>query len=435
MAQANVVQSLFGPTPEELRRERELLQQQYIQNAARVSPSYSAGAGAGLLLGKLFGGALGVQSDEEAKAIKIQDILKGVVAELPEDMKTNRAAIMNRISQVMSESGDASLQQDAVKFAIQGAQFAKEDLESQTNIEYKNALIKSAEESVDRKNISMAYNAGQGLKSLLNNNIDPEKFDIAFNSTIEKLKKKGIDTSFLEQADNIEEKVAGVDYLISLGTSEKGRTSADIAAQKAGVQERLLQYRKILDQAKLDMQKYGIDSREGIAAKNRVAAMERAIVSASGANNRLEQTEKNLFIRDRLASRSDEIKNLDTEFQTQLDIKTIMEDTGLPMNAATGAVKNYQAILKDKLNMKDQEGLPLYTMAQAQDMARAEFAKDIKPKEGFFGKPSYQKGGNISTPLSKTEEDWIARASKANPGMSRQDIINQGISSGKIKKQ
>lgn len=396
MAQSNIVGTLFGPTPEELQKEERLLQQQYLMNASRVSPSYSAGAGLGSFLGGLFNDITGRESPEVAKAKRVQQVLSGVTQELSDEDRANKPLVMSKVATAFAN--DPMLQQEAMQATLLSAQYAKEDLESKTNVAYKDALIKSAEESVDRKNISTAYNVGQGLKALLNSNVDPEKFDMAFNSSVEKLKKKGIDTSFLEQADNIEDKVAGVDYLISLGTSEKGRTSADIAAQKAGVQERLLQYKKIIDDEKLKMQKYGIDSREGIAAKGRIAAMERAIVTANGANTRLEATEKNIFTRERLAERRSEVQSLDTEFQTKLDIKMLSEDFGLPIKDATTSVKNYQAKVKDYLNMKDPDGLPLYSVAKAQDMARQEFASGIKPAKGFFGKPSYEKG-TTETPV------------------------------------
>jgi hypothetical protein len=67
MAQS-IVGSLFGPTPEQLQRER--MQQQAIlsQNAGRVSPSFGIGYNVGTMLGQGLGALFGVKDPELERA-------------------------------------------------------------------------------------------------------------------------------------------------------------------------------------------------------------------------------------------------------------------------------------------------------------------------------------------------------------------------------
>ena len=99
MAQS-VLGSLFGPTPEELRRE--LAQQQAIlsQNASRVSPSYGIGYNVGTMLGQGVGALFGIKDPSLQKATDVQSILR----EASKSGATS-AEIFNNAAQMFSEKG------------------------------------------------------------------------------------------------------------------------------------------------------------------------------------------------------------------------------------------------------------------------------------------------------------------------------------------
>jgi hypothetical protein len=71
----SIVGSLFGPTPEQLQRER--MQQQAIlsQSAGRVSPSFGIGYNVGTMLGQGLGALFGVKDPELEQATAIRSVL------------------------------------------------------------------------------------------------------------------------------------------------------------------------------------------------------------------------------------------------------------------------------------------------------------------------------------------------------------------------
>jgi hypothetical protein len=88
---AEVMNSLFGVTPEALMAQREQALAQQATNFAQLSPMQSAQAGfytAGNRLAGAAGGLLGAQDPEMAKAAALQNILKGADTTSPEGLAT-----------------------------------------------------------------------------------------------------------------------------------------------------------------------------------------------------------------------------------------------------------------------------------------------------------------------------------------------------------
>lgn len=114
MAQS-VLGSLFGPTPEELRRE--LAQQQAIlsQNANRVSPSYGLGYNVGTLIGQGVSSLFGLQDPSLKQATDVQAILA-------ETSKSggSRAQMLQNAAQMFEAKGYGDL---ATKAAMQAQEF------------------------------------------------------------------------------------------------------------------------------------------------------------------------------------------------------------------------------------------------------------------------------------------------------------------------
>lgn len=409
---ADIVGSLFGLSVPELqaqRRQRMLDEnEQFALMQAKNSPAPGMTYNQAMLgrsLGQAIGGALfGVQDPMIERARTVEGVLKGVMDSLTPEERNSKASVFSKLSEAFAKN--PATQKEAVQAAMQASQFANEEENSRVNRSYKEALTATSLDAQERKNIGLAYNAGYALKSLLNSNVSPEKFSMAFKAQVEKLKAKGIDTTFLEQAQDPEEQVAAVDYLIGLGTSEKTRSSDNIAEKRAQISDRLLSYRREKDKIEQQLKEKGLDIKVSEGLKNRLASMDRAIVTATGVSDRLASTEKNLYTREQLSSRAKEIETLDTELQTQLDIKSLQADFELPMGEAKVAVKDYQSKLKDILNEKDSEGAPLYSLTKARELAKQYVASGINKPSGMFSKPSFK------APASEAKVELPAEAKK-----------------------
>lgn len=78
-----MAETLFGPTPEELRAALSQQQADFYQRAAQVSPAYSAGAGVGGVLGSIVGSLFGVENPVLKKAKQMEEIQKEIILENP----------------------------------------------------------------------------------------------------------------------------------------------------------------------------------------------------------------------------------------------------------------------------------------------------------------------------------------------------------------
>ena len=78
-----MAETLFGPTPEELRAALSQQQADFYQRAAQVSPAYSAGAGVGGVLGSIVGSLFGVENPALKKAKQMEEIQKEIIIENP----------------------------------------------------------------------------------------------------------------------------------------------------------------------------------------------------------------------------------------------------------------------------------------------------------------------------------------------------------------
>lgn len=373
---------VFGPTPEQLQRLRQQQEQERSMFAARVGPSYSAGYGLGTLLGGVVGSVFGLEDPELKKARDIKNIFNEISQQ---GMTGDQGALYDQLAYRLGEMGYGD---EAFKATTLANEFRAAQEERQSKLEdreatraYKNYLIRSGEDIQGRKNIESAYNIGQGLKALSNANIPEDKFNAAYQSSINKLNELGIDTTPLTSAENPEEKLAGIDYLISLGTTQKTRSATDIAAQRADLQGRIFNYKQRKDELDRELKREGIDEKTKqfyISERNK---MDRALVTATAADKRLGATLQGF----EETNRRQMINDIDTTDQTKLDIKNLADDFNLPIVEATKAVKVYQAKVKDYLTAKDDSGQFLYTLSKAQDLAKQDIASAITQEGGILG--------------------------------------------------
>jgi hypothetical protein len=114
---AEVMNSLFGVTPESLMAQREAALSQQAQQFAQLSPMQAAQAGfytAGNRLAGAAGGLLGAQDPEMAKAAALQGILKGADTTSPEGLATLAKTLSGQgfgaqAMQVMDQARQAQL--------------------------------------------------------------------------------------------------------------------------------------------------------------------------------------------------------------------------------------------------------------------------------------------------------------------------------------
>jgi hypothetical protein len=115
---AEVMNSLFGVTPEALMAQREAALAQQATNFAQLSPMQAAQAGfytAGNRLAGVAGGLMGAQDPEMAKAAALQGILKGADTTSPEGLATLAKTLSAQgfgaqAMQVMDQARQARLQ-------------------------------------------------------------------------------------------------------------------------------------------------------------------------------------------------------------------------------------------------------------------------------------------------------------------------------------
>lgn len=383
---------VFGPTPEQLQKLRAQQEQERSMFAARIGPSYSAGYGLGTLLGGVVGSVFGLEDPELKKARDIKNIFNEISKE---GMTGDQGAMYDQLAYRLGELGygDEAFKATTLANEYRVAQEKRQaDLAKQeTDIAYKDYLIEQGKTIQDRKNIESAYNIGQGLKALSNANIPEDKFNAAYQSSINKLNELGIDTTPLTSAENPEEKLAGIDYLISLGTTQKTRSATDIAAQRADLQGRIFNYKQRKDELDRELKREGIDEKTKqfyISEKNK---MDRALVTATAADKRLSATLQGF----EETNRRQMINDIDTTDQTKLDIKNLADEFNLPLVEATKAVKVYQAKVKDYLGVKDDSGQFMYSLSKAQDLAKQDIASAITQEGGILGVGKKGKLGKV----------------------------------------
>ena len=383
---------VFGPTPEQLQKLRAQQEQERSMFAARIGPSYSAGYGLGTLLGGVVGSVFGLEDPELKKARDIKNIFNEISKE---GMTGDQGVMFDQLAYRLGEAGYGDEAFKAATMANQARVNQQTLEENRLNAE----SLRSQREGQDLINRARAedlnrqagYNIAQGLKSLANSNIPAEKFDIAFGEAIQRLNKLGIDTTPLTSAEDREEQMAGIDYLINLGTTQKTRSAESVKQQQLELKDRMFIYQQQIDEEKLKLQRQGIDSRESIATKNRIAALERAKVTAGALDKRLGAQLQGF----EEASHRQQLNDIDTELQTKLDIKNLASDFELPLDEAMKAVKIYQAKVKDYFNQKDETGNYINTLSKAQDLAKQDLGKGISEGSGFLGFGKKKKVGNV----------------------------------------
>jgi hypothetical protein len=390
MAEQNLL-SIFGPSPEQLQRQLQQAQQERSLFAARVSPSYSAGYGLGSLLEGVVSKVFGLEDPDLKKAKDVRQAYQSVL-ERSGGTVGDRGAFYDQMAYELGQMGYGDMAGTSAMAADESRYQQMTRDEQIQNLQatraYKESLGEEVKARVEERNRMAAYNIGSGLKSLQDS---PDLFTKAYSQAIPKLKEMGIDTTPLEEADNPEEQVQALDYLVSLGTSQKTRSQQQIAGQKLEVQNRALAYKQKKDELEYRLKTEQFDEKTKqfyIAEKGKY---ERAYIAASNVDKRLNQQLQGF----EETTRRQVITDIDTTEQTKLDIRNLSTEYNLPLPEAQKAVKVYQAKVKDYLTAKDENGNFLYTLSKAQDLAKQDVASAVTQEGGILGIGKKGKLGNV----------------------------------------
>ena len=160
---AEVMNSLFGMTPESLMAQRDQALQAQAQQYAQLDPFQRATAGiyAGAnRLGGAIGGMLGAQDPELAKATALQGIMQQADTTTPEGLSTlaqtlaqqgfgqQAMQVMNQARQAMTQTGQSQLQ--AAQLSKVKAEEAKLTQASQREEQLRSALAALPPEAADK---------------------------------------------------------------------------------------------------------------------------------------------------------------------------------------------------------------------------------------------------------------------------------------------
>jgi hypothetical protein len=237
----SIVGSLFGPTPEQLQRER--MQQQAIlsQNASRVSPSFGIGYNVGTMLGQGLGALFGVKDPELERATGVRKILQDTQSQLGVEAQ-DPALLFTTLQERLSDAGfgeEATLAaQQAQEARMRQAQIARQEEQGAL---YKAQALKALREDDPQQQLffKLAENASpQSVATALANGMDIAMLDSPEKTQYSPLARQLIDAGFKYGSPEFTQKM---NEGITADIAGKKRGSATEVNIRLGAQEKGLE--------------------------------------------------------------------------------------------------------------------------------------------------------------------------------------------------
>lgn len=255
----NIVPSLFGLTPlqvrqQQLSQDRQLTNEYastYSNEFARRNAMRGGMLGSALVRGAA--GLFGIQTAEEDRASQMQEALQSAMAALPPEQRNDRAAVMNKVSEMLM--GNPDMQREGIEAQFQANAFNLED----TSTRAKTASYLASEESAKAASNLNSVRARQevldnkakelqvqgqfavGALDAYKKNTSPDAKARVWNNTIKSFEGLGIDTELIKDLPEGERQ----NYLEQVVQSSK--TSADRIKEDYNVSN--MQYK----QSRLDL--------------------------------------------------------------------------------------------------------------------------------------------------------------------------------------
>lgn len=363
--------TLFGPTPEDLQAQYYADRQAYLDRAAQMGPSQSAGAAIGTLLGGVVGSVFGIENPEVKKAKTMLDIQKKIRAENPN--LTDKAAYYDIAASYLDEAGYAP---EAIKAQDLANEYRVSQEDKALSTEYKQAQIGELQSQTEARRAPKPYEAKSNIGKL--------RADLAYANSIN-------DT---ETVKAIEAEIASE----TVGKKLKPQEKADQVIYDALVKQ------------------YKGDETKAALAFNDISVNQKIKIAAAGAGNSLDKALTVLLETNKAKDKENAIRAVDSKGYSET-VGDKLREMYPDLNEADSnrLIIDYKNAKKKALRMGKEED-------EAESFAEETVDKRISSKSTFLGlgkNQTYTKPpANTSPPASKAAPSGLPPGSKVGKRVS-----------------
>lgn len=403
---AEIVNSLFGLSPTQIRQQQDVEAQAFGNQIASTfaDPFERQQAAQGAMIGnalvKLGGKLFGLESPELKRATGLESILQQTTQEVgSQDPAVLYPVLAKRLSA-------AGFTREALQVGAVGEKAKRDVLKETSDMMYKDSMTKynsvltaNQELALEARQLEqqgqVAYGALQAYKKIA----DPVGKTRVWETTLEALKKKGVDTSILKDIP-WEQREATLDQIVESSDTAATRVKQEVAEmnnnfkllQEQGKNERAAESNSLKaaianqnEQIKL----LAMGSNERIAAERRLSS--------------LEDREKILRLQQANSNQAKASSGLDLKETSKQLTAYLTEDVGLTNpNEIKSALVELKTQYRKYLNEKDAEGFPKYDVDVAFNMAKQDIESKVqKVTKTFAGVPVGERtkfSGKATTP-------------------------------------
>ena len=432
MAQS-VVGSLFGPSPEDLRRERMQTDAIMSQNAARISPYYGAGYNVGMALGRGVEALFGLQDPSMKRATAMSQALQVAQESLPAEQRGSKAALFSKVAEVLGESPD--FQREALEAQVMAKDFGMEEESKAITMEYNKALTARQNIEIEQEKRDQQGSVAYGAMKALDKAKDPAAQTKIWENTLTALGQKGLDLEVVKDLP-WEERKTFLESVVDSSMTGKERLAQD--KLQAEMQFKLSEQarKEAHDRMMANIAERRDEMRWQISQAQIAGADRRALFNLEAQAKKLDDSLLKMQEGFRLETRKTAVNKVGLTESNKSVRSYIAENYDIDPKEAAKNVEVANNYIRANLIATNKDGTFKYPdEATAFEAAMDQFAKErIGTEKGFFkDKKVITKEPVKSSGYSKAEQGWIDRAKELNPGLSEADIIAQGKSSGKLK--
>lgn len=388
----NIVPSLFGLTQQQVRQQQLAEDQQFTKEYmstqatpyARERAYLGATVGSGLVRG--IAGLFGLQTGAEKQASGMDEALKVATQSLPPEQRGNRAAVMSKLSEVLS--ANPNFQREALQATMQAAQFAKEDNEAAADVAYKKGLTeyynvlqtdKAAE--IEGKKLERQGQVAFGALNGLQRAKDPAAQTKIWENALTALEKQGLDVSTIKDIP-WEQRSTILEGIVDSSETSATRVKAEVAGMKQKFAEQQQEERgrhnlamEKLGEEKLQLQlqlkQMGINSAQWIATNNKL--------------NDINAREDLLNKREAWRTQGQFTSQIGTKEFDKNTKGYLRDELGLKDKDISSALPIFNSIYGKYLGTKDENGFPKYDSQTALNMTKKELEAGVKSMVSTVG--------------------------------------------------
>lgn len=379
---AEIVNSLFGLSPTQIRQQQDVEAQAFGNQIASTfaDPWERQQAAQGAMIGnalvKLGGKLFGLESPELKRATGLESILQQTTQEVgSQDPAVLYPVLAKRLSA-------AGFTREALQVGAVGDKAKRDALKETSDMMYKDSMTKynsvltaNQELALEARQLEqqgqVAYGALQAYKKIA----DPVGKTRVWETTLEALKKKGVDTSILKDIP-WEQREATLDQIVESSDTAATRVKQEVAEMNNN-------FKLLQEQGKNDRAAESNSLKAAIANQN-----EQIKLLAMGSNERiaaerrlssLEDREKILRLQQANSNQAKASSGLDLKETSKQLTAYLTEDVGLTNpNEIKSALVELKTQYRKYLNEKDAEGFPKYDVDVAFNMAKQDIESKVQ---------------------------------------------------------